>query len=186
MEWLGLSPFEADALEELSRTGGLRATDGLEVISCPEPTEDRRYEIRFFARGLRHLPTDYQSALDQLQVGERLYLVRDVQNDVDAMALMMRTGEPVRLVGYVPRYYSTDVARLLDMAGPNAVTAYVDGVNRDAPLRYRLRCRLTAPWPEGFVACEAPEFQPLSTQSNDGASQFSPRSRPVRPKEKAA
>lgn len=186
MEWLGLSPVQADALEELSRTGGLRATDGLEVISCPEPTADRRYEIRFFARGLRHLSIDYQEALDHLEVDQRLYLARDMQNHVDAMAMMMRTGDPVQLVGYVPRYYSGDIARLLDAVGPDAVAVYVDGVNRDAPLQYRLRCRLTSPWPDGFIACDAPEFQPITTRSNDGTSQSSAQPRRPRPEENAA
>jgi hypothetical protein len=183
MEWLGLSPVGADAIEELSRTGGLRATDGLEVISCPEPTADQRYEIRFFARGLGHLSLDYLEALDRLETDERLYLARDVQNHVDTMALMMRANDPGRLVGYVPGYYSADVARLLELVGPDSVEVYVDGVNRDAPLHYRLRCRLTSPWPDGFVACGAPEFQPLATQ---GASQRVPKTRAARPKEKAA
>jgi hypothetical protein len=159
MKWLGLS--HADAFEELTRTGGLRATDRLELIACPEPTEDRRYEIRFFSRGLRHLAEECQRALDHLGIGDRLYLMRDEQNDVDAMALMLRTDDPVRLVGYVPRYYSADIGRLLTGVGPTAVTVYVDAVNLDAPLHYRLRCRLTAPWPEGFVSCAGPEFEPM-------------------------
>ena len=169
LSWLGLS--DADAFEELSRTGGLRATDGLELIPCPEPTEDRRYEIRFFTRGLRHLSAGCQAAIDQLRVGERLYLTRDVQNHVDAMALMLRTADPVRLVGYVPRYYSVDITRLLKRAGADAVAVRVEGVNPDAPLHYRLRCRLTAPWPEGFVACADPEFQPIAKGPKDHRSE---------------
>jgi hypothetical protein len=165
MDWLGLNPVEADVLEELGRTGGIRATDGLELISCPEPTEDRRYEIRFFARGVRHLGAGAQVTIGQLEVGERLYLMRDVQNEADGLALMLRTDDPVQLVGYVPRYYSADLSRLLDMVGPQEIAVYVDGVNNDAPSQYRLRCRVTAAWPEGFAACEAPEFQPISTPS---------------------
>lgn len=163
MEWLGLNPDNEDTLEELGRTGGLRATDGLELIACPEPTEDQRYEVQFFARGLRHLPKEYQSDLERLEIGQRLYLMSDRQNRSDPMALIMRTGEPPRLVGYIPRYYTGDVLRLFDMVGPDAVEVYVAGVNQDAPLQYRLRCRLTAPWPAGFIACAAPDFQPLST-----------------------
>jgi hypothetical protein len=186
MNWLGLNPVEVDVLEELGRTGGLRATDGLELISCPEPTDDRRYEIRFFARGVRHLGTDAQAAIGQLQVGERLFLVRDVQNEADGLALMLRTGDPVQLVGYVPRYYSADLGRLLDMVGPKEVAVYVDGVNNDAPLQYRLRCRLTAPWPEGFAACEAPEFQPISTSSARRMTAANGSKHQARPRETAA
>jgi hypothetical protein len=186
MNWLGLNPAEVDVLEELGRTGGLRATDGLELISCPEPTDDRHYEIRFFARGVRHLGADAQMAVGQLQVGERLFLVRDVQNEADGLALMLRTGDPVQLVGYVPRYYSADLARLLDMVGPQEVAVYVDGVNNDAPLQYRLRCRLTAPWPEGFAACEAPEFQPLSTRAAHRATAANGSKHQAKPRETAA
>jgi hypothetical protein len=172
MEWLGLNQEDHDAIDELGRTGGVRATDGLELIPCPEPTDDRRYEILFFARGLRHLPPECQASIEQLQTGQPLFLVQDVQNDRDAMALMMRTGEPVRLVGYVPRYYANDLVRLLDSTDAQAVEVYVDAVNRDAPMQYRLRCRLTAPWPVGFVPCAAPEFQALSAEGYSAPLQF--------------
>ncbi len=166
MQWLGLNQEDHDAIDELGRTGGVRATDGLELIPCPEPTDDQRYEILFFARGWRHLPPECRGSIEQLQAGQRLFLMQDVQNDRDTMALMMRTGEPIRLVGYVPRYYANDVVRLLDSTDAQALQVYVDAVNRDAPMQYRLRCRLTAPWPGGFVACEAPEFQPLSAEGS--------------------
>jgi hypothetical protein len=172
MQWLGLNQDDNDALDELGRTGGVRATDALELIPCPEPTEDQRYEILFFARGLRHLPPECHASIEQLQVGQPLLLVQDVQNDRDTMALMMRTGEPVQLVGYVPRYYASDVLRLLDSTGAQPVRVYVDAVNRDAPMQYRLRCRLTAPWPVGFVACGAPEFQPLSSKGSVSPAQL--------------
>ncbi|MCF7983258.1 MAG: HIRAN domain-containing protein [Thiohalocapsa sp.] len=167
LAWLGLS--HADSFEELIRTGGLRATDGLEMIACPEPTEDHRYEIHFFVRGLRYL-RDALERVSHLRAGDRLFLMQDVQNPVDGLALMLRTGDPVQLVGYVPRHYSADITRLLGAVGSDAVAVYVDGVNPDAPLHYRLRCRLTAPWPEGFVACGDPEFQPMPEASKDNPS----------------
>ncbi len=161
-DWLGLAPGDTDALDELGRTGGIRATDRLEVIPCPEPTKDGRYEIRFFTRGLRHLTPESRAGIEGLSAGEHLFLMRDDQNGRDPLALLMRTGDPIRLAGYVPRYYTDDVRRLEATVGPQPVEVYVEAVNRDAPLQYRLRCRLTAPWPEGFVVCEAPEFQALT------------------------
>jgi hypothetical protein len=147
------------------------------VIPRPEPTEDRRYEIRFFARWLRHLPAESRAGVEGLRDGERLFLMRDDQNERDPLALLMRTGDPVRLAGYVPRYYTDDVRWLEATAGPQAVEVYVEAVNRDAPLQYRLRCRLTAPWPEGFVACGAPEFQPLTEKDPGAAASAAARQR---------
>ena len=117
-DWLGLAPGDTDALDELGRTGGIRATDRLEVIPCPEPTEDGRYEIRFFTRGLRHLQPESRAGVEGLSAGERLFLMRDDQNERDPLALLMRTGDPIRLAGYVPRYYTDDVRRLEETVGP--------------------------------------------------------------------
>jgi len=69
LQWLGLSGASHDALEELARTGGLRATDTLELIPCPAPTEGNRYEVFFFCRGLRHLSEENQTRALQLQPG---------------------------------------------------------------------------------------------------------------------
>jgi len=177
LEWLGLAQGDTDALDELGRTGGIRATDRLEVVPCPEPTEDGRCEIRFFTRGLRHLPAESRASVEELNAGERLFLMRDDQNERDPLALLMRTGDPIRIAGYVPRYYTDDVRRLEGMVGPQAVEVYVEAVNRDAPLQYRLRCRLTAPWPEGFVVCGSPEFQPLTEKGPSAADAAAVRQR---------
>lgn len=80
MKWLGLSDAQYDALEELARTGGLRATDSLELFPCPEPPQGKTYEVYFFCRGLRHLQKDNQERASNLQQGERLYLAQDLQN----------------------------------------------------------------------------------------------------------
>ncbi|CRI65309.1 hypothetical protein THIOKS12330005 [Thiocapsa sp. KS1] len=37
----------------------------------------------------------------------------------------------------------------------------VAGVNADAPLQFRLRCRLSPPWPAGFTACSDEVFKAL-------------------------
>ncbi len=160
LRWLGLKEHEHNELEVLARSGGLRATDTLEVFPCPEPTEDRNYEVYFFSHGLRHLQSQDQARVNELRAGERLYLMRDVQNDYDAMALLLRTGDPISSVGYCPRYYSGDFSRLLDSVGPDKVRVTVEQVNPDAPMQLRLLCKLSAPWPANFSACSLDQFQP--------------------------
>ncbi|NBC11966.1 MAG: hypothetical protein GVY09_01215 [Gammaproteobacteria bacterium] len=167
LRWLGLTEQDHDALEELARTGGRRATDTLEVVPCPEPTPDGRYELHFFARGLPLLGAEEQARAAKLVPGERLYLLKDLQNTRDTMGQMLRTDDPPRIVGYVPRYYCADVSTLLHLAGPEAVTVIVERINPDAPIQYRLLCRLSAPWPADFQPCADDEFQPVTVNLDD-------------------
>ena len=63
LQWLGLQ--DRDVMEELSRTGGLRATDSLELLLCPERTNDNKYEVHFFSRGLSYLHKENQESAKQ-------------------------------------------------------------------------------------------------------------------------
>jgi hypothetical protein len=166
LNWLGLTPVSHDAFEELARTGGLRATDTLELIPCPEPTSTNQYEIYFFCRGLRHLPTVSQARSLALNKGEQLYLMPDPQNSSDEMALLLRTNDPVSLVGYVPRYYSAEFSRLISLVGWAATKVTVEKVNPEAPIQYRVLCKLTAPWPKQFQPCHTGSYEVISTLRN--------------------
>lgn len=162
LSWLGLSDSTYDELEELARTGGLRATDSLELFPCPEPTVGNSYEVYFFSRGLRHLHRENEARTGELAGGERLYLMQDLQNPYDAMALLLRTADPITLVGYAPRYYSAEFTQLIKSTEPDSVKVTVEQVNRDAPVQYRLLCRLVAPWPANFSPCSKEEFTALA------------------------
>ena len=163
LHWLGLDEQRADELEVLARSGGLRATDTLEIIPCPEPTTDNRYVVYFFSHGLRYLSEKDQERVTTLKVGDRLFLMRDVQNRVDAMALLMRTDDPISVVGYCPRYYSGEFSQLLLQVAQEQVRVHVEQVNIDAPSHYRLLCKLVSPWPTGFAPCAREEFEPLAS-----------------------
>lgn len=162
LKWLGLNEARYDELEELARTGGLRATDSLELFPCPEPTSGKNYEVYFFCRGLRHLHSENQERAHKLKSGERLYLMQDLQNPHDSMALLMRTIEPITLVGYAPRYYSTEFTQLIKSTDPDQVKVTVEQVNLDAPIQYRVLCKLTSPWPANFSPCTMREFEALA------------------------
>lgn len=162
LRWLGLSDVEHDDLEELSRTGGLRATDSLELFPCPLPTESNTYEAYFFSRGLRHLYPENLVRAQKLEVGELLYLMQDFQNDVDQMALLMRTCDPVTLVGYAPRYYSAEFTKLIQQLPRDQVRVTVEQVNSDSPIQYSVLCKLSSPWPSGFEPFSSSEFKTLA------------------------
>ncbi|MEW5757187.1 MAG: HIRAN domain-containing protein [Pseudomonadota bacterium] len=160
--WLGLDRVKYDALDELARTGGLRATDSLELFPCPHPTTNRLYEVFFFSRGLRHLHAENQRRANDLKSGERLYVMPDLQNEFDNMALLLRTGDPITLVGYAPRYFSGEFSRLMQAVGAEKLVATVEKVNVDAPLQYRVLCKIKAPWPTNFQPCQDRFFEPIS------------------------
>lgn len=162
LNWLGLTQVSHDALEELARTGGLRATDTLELIPCPAPTGENRYEVYFFCRGLRHLSQDSQTRAMKLKLGERLYLAQDIQNSFDTTALLLRTNDPATLVGYVPRYYSSDFTQLIELVGANGVSVTIERVSADAPAQYRVLCKLSSPWPPGFAPCASGQYEILA------------------------
>lgn len=159
LEWLGLGGGDADVLEVLARSGGLRATDSLEIIPCPEPTADGHYEIYFFSHGLRYLAEKDQMRILDLEHGEPLFLMRDFQNHHDSMALLMRTRDPISIAGYCPRYYAEEFANVIERVGQELVRVIVERVNSEAPRQYRLLCKLTAPWPSGFSPCDADDFR---------------------------
>lgn len=163
LSWLGMGRSEYDVLDELARTGGVRATDSLELFACPEPSKDHTYEVYFFCRGLRHLHQENQKRASELRPGERLYIMPDPQNEFDNMALLMRTGDPITLVGYAPRYFSTEFTRLMEIVDKQDVKVTVEKVNLDAPLQYRILCRISSPWPQNFQPCEQGWFQSLAS-----------------------
>jgi len=162
MHWLGLNEQNYDEMEELSRTAGLRATDSIELFPCPTETKDKSYEVFFFSRGLRHMHKENQARAKMLSFGEQLYLMQDLQNKYVAMSLLLRTGDPVSLAGYAPKYFSAEVTKLLQSNGQENVKVTVEQVNPDAPLQYRVLCKLKTHWPVNFMPCSNDQFQSLA------------------------
>lgn len=162
LKWLGMNEAAYDVMEELSLTGGFRATDSLELFPCPEPTSQNQYVVYFFSRGIRHILPESRERASELEKGQRLYLMLDVQNKYDPHALVLRTDEPVTLVGYAPRYYSGEFSSVVKEVGPESIKVTVEQVNKDAPLQYRLLCKLESPWPTNFSPCVHNQFQALA------------------------
>lgn len=163
IKWLKLENEwqENRQLAMLAVTGGMRETDSLEILPCPLPTSDGRYEVLFFSRGISHLEKATVGRVNSLEPGERLFLMCDVQNRFDALAITLRTDEPVMIVGYCPRYLNEDFRKLLQEYGSSAPQVSVEQVNFNAPLQLRLLCRFSSPWPESFQPCAGESFEPL-------------------------
>ena len=160
LEWLNIPSGKDEPLALLSRTGGIRGTDSLMVFGCPEPV-DGKYLVHFFCHGISHLSQEALQIIEKLEVGTRLYLMLDVQNSFDRMAVALRTEQPKVIVGYVPRYFSGDFSKLVKGATQETVTVLVEGINREAPIQLRLLCKISANWPKGFRPCSGTDFKPI-------------------------
>lgn len=169
VRWLDVSEEEESPLALLARSAGRKVTDNWVVFPCPEKDENRQYVLHFFPHGLRHMP---QSSIDRaklLKKNEQLLLMHDFQNPKDLNALMLRTAElgsgDGYNLGYIPRYLVEDVMTLLkgipDLSQLKVVL--VEKVNPPpAPIQYRVLCKLTLPWLDGFQPFAGELFQPLS------------------------
>lgn len=161
LSWLKMDKSEQNELEMLALTGAARATDSLEMFACPSRTADGNYEISFFSHGISHLDKGAIEKVNDLEPGDRLFIMHDLQNSYDFMALALRTSDPATIVGYCPRYLNEDLHKLISRCHPQTITMKVEQVNKQAPLQLRLLCRLVAPWPAEFEPCSSAMYQPF-------------------------
>jgi hypothetical protein len=163
IKWLKLDKNFHDnrQLAMLAITGGGRGTDSLEILPCPLPTQEGKYEVLFFSHGLSHLEKSILERVNNLKTGDRLFLMYDIQNPFDPLAISLRTDDPVMIVGYIPRYLNDDFRKILEKCGNNTPKVLVEQVNLNAPLQLRLLCSFSSPWPESFQPCSDDLFEPL-------------------------
>lgn len=164
LEWLNVPPDENDPFVLLGRSGGTRETDHFIVFPCPEKTIDGNYHVHFFAHGIRYLPALAIEQVNTLSARTRLFLMPDPQNESDTLAIALRTGKPVTIVGFVPRFLTEDFHSMLKATQPHTreVKVEVEKVHLRAPIQMRLLCNITAPWPEDFPPCSGDLFEPLA------------------------
>ncbi|MCY4178342.1 MAG: HIRAN domain-containing protein [Endozoicomonadaceae bacterium] len=140
VKWLGLTE-QASPFEILSRSGGARTTDNLQVFKPLIPAQDGMLEYYFFAHGLRHLPQSAADRVSQLKAGDVLSLQRDYDNKYDGCATLVCATNPQENVGFCPAYITEDIVNLLEQKDTN-LQLMVEKLCEDAPYQYRLLCKL--------------------------------------------
>lgn len=160
----------AAPLQVLARSGGHRATDSFAVVAAPWKQLSKEgggtYVLDFFVHGTRYVPPEAQVRASQCQPGERLLLLSDWQNAYDSNSVMIRTEHDNHLLGWLPRYYSADIATLREQG--HSIDVRVERANpASSPLDQRLLCRLTAPWTDDFHALTGLEYQPLNDTAHE-------------------
>lgn len=169
IRWLDLEDDNNDEdndLWMLALTEGRRATDALTIFPCPTKNTKNEYVLDFFVSGISHLEND--DIINSLNVGDRLYPLRDYQNHYDEWALLLMVdAEPVSLVGYCPRYFSKDFCSLVEK-NTQEFRVVVKKINIDAPYQFRLLCELSAPWPDNFQPCSGEDYEPYTSTCYSG------------------
>lgn len=111
-EWLQTLNLkeDADSLQELARSHGVRMTDNLCVVPLPALNNDR-WQVYFFINGLRYRTLEEQTAAQNLVPGAKLNLQLEFTNDYDPNAFRVLTMKGI-FIGYIPMYLSQEVAPL--------------------------------------------------------------------------
>ncbi|ORU91328.1 MAG: hypothetical protein A6F72_01905 [Cycloclasticus sp. symbiont of Poecilosclerida sp. N] len=156
LKWLEIESEDSD-FEELAKTGGIKATDNLQLFPVPIK-ENNRYTVSFFAQGISHLTRKTQLRIEQLKKGEKLYFCADLENPQDKNAHLLRTDDPVEMVGYCPKHFAKDFKRLFDLS-KESFNIEVQRVNKDAPEQLRLLCKINCDWHSDFSPFSEPEFE---------------------------
>ncbi len=101
-----------DQFEVLAKSGGLRATDRIELAEYRAVDDLLVAPLEFRVAGMKHVLPDSRGAL---AVGATLSFEREPSNPHDPSAtIVARTMDGMR-AGYVPRQYSAMIAKLLDL-----------------------------------------------------------------------
>lgn len=161
LKWLNIRKGGDSPFVILSITGGIRETDLLEVFPCPERNSDGKYEIYFLNHGLRYFSEFAIERVNNLEPGNKLYLMHDIQNFYDSYALALRTQDPPILIGYCPRYLTEDLHKLLKQEHTK-LEVFVEKINLDAPIQLRLLCKVISDWPKDFRPCSGEMYEPLA------------------------
>lgn len=97
-----------DQFEVLAKSGGIRATDRLELAEYRADDDELAEPLEFRIAGRRYIPSD---EVAPLEVGCRVSLKPEPTNPKDPQAVIVdRHG---KRAGYVPRQYTTLFGRLL-------------------------------------------------------------------------
>ncbi|WP_112135641.1 HIRAN domain-containing protein [Marinomonas primoryensis] len=163
ISWLGLNPKTVNSMDVLTRSGGVRGTDNLQLFPKIELGKEGEFEHVFFVHGVRYLPESAQKRIDSLKSGDALYACLDIQNEFDNNAVLLRTQNPPELLGYIPRYLSLELFSILK-EDQNTLSFSAELISNEAPESYKLLCRVKGKLPtelqNSFMAGQ--EYQPLT------------------------
>ena len=165
LEWSDLDIDSYDELDMLSISGGARKTDQYRIISKPQATNEKEYNIRFFTSGVSHLNDVSLKKIEELKRGDILTFESEDDNRYDSKAILVTTIDEEKVkVGYCPKYYNTDIRSLLKTNELAKNCLKVVKINSDSPAHFRLLCEFSTSWTESFITFGAKECLPYERE----------------------
>jgi hypothetical protein len=167
LEWLDIASGDEDPdpVEVLALTEGVRKTDSLAMFRRPVLLRDGSLEAKFFVHGIRYLPDCSVKRIEALLLGEKLFPLIDICNAFDPNAIAIRSEEPKVILGYFPRYLSSEVRDALFHSDViKTVEIEVKKINLGAPARYRLMCSFSARFPDSCKIFSDGDYEPLASE----------------------
>lgn len=158
LDQLGLNATPPEAFEVLSRSGGRRTTDKLELFGPPSDTGDGQLCSVVLARGIRHV-VGAEASIASLENGAQLSVQRDSRNEHNPHALKLEHHGTT--IGFLPDYLANELS-----GDPSSIRAVVLKVNLPpAPVHHRLLVAVTFPAssPRPFSGLS---YQPMSADGS--------------------
>jgi hypothetical protein len=109
-----------DQFEILAKSGGVRATDRMELAEFRSIDDDLRVPLEFRVAGAKYVAEDRRASL---LPGAVLRLEREPTNPHDPFATIVATTSDGKRAGYVPRQYSAMISKLIETGVEISVTA---------------------------------------------------------------
>ncbi len=142
-----LKKYQLDQYDEfnlLKKSGARLPIDTYEFIDPIFP-EDETIQRDFFIMGIRHKAACMGEDCEQLpdvKIGDWLSFVPEPENpnDKNAIRIVTKNGEHL---GYVPRYYNTEILRRLD--GGKSYSCIILEINKDESCSECIKVRLNIP-----------------------------------------
>lgn len=157
--WSDLNLDTYDELDMLGISGGARKTDQYRIIPKPQVVSGNEYKLRFFTNGVSHLAEENTKRISELLVSEQLDFECEESNPHDFNAILVTTIDEEKIkVGYCPKYYNSDVKKLLETPELMEHHLTVVKTNLEAPAQFRLLCEFTTKWPDGFIPFTSEDY----------------------------
>lgn len=153
--WLGLAP-DATQLDIMSRSGGERKGDAVQVIEEPRVDVAGNSESTFLVRGARYATEQFSSAsaAEGLKIGDVLSIVPDPSNPANSSALLVADMTGLA-VGWIPDLL-IDYVHNIEKVSSRLVVLRNNGAA--APWHLRLLVRLTGRTRSGYRAFAGPAW----------------------------